>query len=151
MFKFSLEPVLEHRKAIEEKRSREHGEVLSRINRFKGDVHEYEEQVLRSHKAISEGIQRGVNPAYGALFGECIVGARAEMERIEAEIKQLEAEAEKRRLALAESAKARMIIEELRDEEQKKFRAEQARAEQRMFDEVAIREFVTRQREENLA
>ena len=151
MFKFSLRDVLDYREAIEKTRQRAYMESMKGVNQMENEKNELHARIERSRRTLHEGIQRGMSHAYRRLYNQCAVWAETGVKQVEARIARAMVEVEKRRQALAEASKARMILEKLSEKEKADYRKAEDRAEQRMFDELAIREFNISKREEKFA
>jgi len=141
MFRFSLQPVLEHRKAIEEKRQGELSQVVQIIRRREDEI----ATLVAKRKIECESALREpsgpIGSAYRSLLGDWIEWANEDIDRIEKEITVLNFEADRRRTLLAEAAKASMTLEKLQEKEEAEYREEEKKEEQKLFDELALREF----------
>lgn len=148
MFKFKLQPVLDQRKAVEELRQREYHEALRQLT----GLEEKRSEVLRQHDEAREQVVRSIGTRHGGAlrqyFADWSRWVSREIRRMEGEIGSLRAQAERRREALVEAVKQRTMIEKLREREEREWRTEEARAEQKTFDELALREYAGRRREE---
>ena len=151
MFKFSLGPVLQHRELIEEQRQREHKEALDSVTRIKDAMQSISERVDRSIEAIGRGMDGSMSLAERELYEHWLEAARGDMKRLDRALELGEQETAKRREALAEAAKGRLILEQLHDQELKDYRRALELKERKMFDEVALREYSMRRREENVS
>lgn len=146
MFKFSLEPVLEFRQVTEEARQRDLNVALEAIATVEESKTQLEIKIEKSRADQHESVRRDLGRAHLFLYQQWLDWARSELPRLEERIETLTAEAEKRRVALARAAKDRMILDKLKEKELRDYRYEEDRAEQRMFDEIASREFFNRRR-----
>lgn len=150
MFKFSLQPVLEHRNAIEGLRQREYHEVVGQIADLEAQKERFLEQQGEGLRTAAAGAMGPRDMAFRRFFGDWVGWVGAEIDEISHNVLLLSEEAETRRLALAEAAKQKKIMEKLRDKEEEDWKLDEARAEQKLFDEIAIRGFQTKAREEKL-
>lgn len=148
MFRFSLQPVLEHRTTIEEQRQREFAEALTRLEAARERRRQIDGEILRCHARVREGQRSGLDFALRELF-ERWIGAQQQLTvEADASIRKLDDEAQRRRARLIEAVKARKVIERLRERELKDWKREEDRAELKVFDEIAVRDFVTESRRE---
>lgn len=151
MFKFSLAPVLQHRELVEEQRQREHKEALEGVKRIKDAMQAISDRVDRSIEAIGRGMDGSMSLAERELHEHWLEAARGDLERLDRALELGEQETAKRREALAEAAKGRLILEQLHDQELESYRRALELKERKMFDEVALREYSMRRREENVS
>lgn len=151
MFKFSLAPVLQHRELVEEQRQREHKEALDGVTRIKDAMQAISDRVDRSIEAIGRGMDGSMSLAERELHEHWLEAARGDLERLDRALELGEQETAKRREALAEAAKGRLILEQLHDQELESYRRALELKERKMFDEVALREYSMRRREENVS
>jgi flagellar FliJ protein len=147
-FRFSLQAVLDHRRSVEEQRQREFGEALTRLEAARGQRHRIEREIHRRHVQVREGQRGGLDYALRELIERWIDLQRQEAVEVDASIGRLDEEARRRRARLLEAVKARMVLERLRDRELRAFRQEEARAELKVFDEIAVRDYLNEHRRE---
>lgn len=147
-FQFSLEPVLEYRKVIEEKRQRELSQALDALSKLETEKQSLMGGLDKNRDELRRALREGQSYANRLLFENWLNWADARLSRLEGELRTRRAEAEKRRRALAEAAKQTMIMDKLKEHERTEWQRSADRAEQRMFDEVALREFAAARREQ---
>lgn len=153
MFKFTLQSVLEVRCATEEQRRGELARVLDKVAECEIHGTKIQAEIARGARLSREALSRGAPYAYRELFENWIAWGESEMQRLEARLSEFRAEAEKRRLVLAAASRERTILDKLRDKEMQAYRREMDRAEQRHYDDLAIRDYALARRadKENLA
>lgn len=151
MFRFSLQPVLDQRIAQEELRQREHQEIQAVMDRLRQEQEAIEADIERQGESIREQLGRGMTFQIRGLYESWIDFQKQEVRRVGREMDALRDELEKRRLRLVEAARARTLIEKLRDKEEKAWRIEQDRLERIAFDELGSRQFSERRRSEKIA
>jgi len=146
-FVFSLQAVLDHRRTIEEKLQREYGEALSRLEAVSRRRRQVEHDILRCTDEIRHRSQVGLPFAEREIYERWIDACR---EQIEALMKE-----EERHAALVETCRQRLlkavqdltIMEKLCERERAAFRLEEARAELKFFDAIAVRDYVITRRQ----
>jgi flagellar export protein FliJ len=141
MFRFSLQPVLEHRQAIEQRRQRELAEALGRLEAARARRRQVEEETHRRLLQVREGQRKGIGFAQRELIEQWIVALRMDAVKIDASIHALEQEERKRRAALVEALKAQTILDRLREQEWRDWRLQETRAELKAFDAIAVRNY----------
>lgn len=151
MFRFSLESVLDQRRTMEEARQRALAEGRTVVSRLEAERLTLSEKVSLNLFAVQEAIRRGESPAQRELYDNWIEWARDRIARIDRELERARQEVERRRLALVEAAKARMMMDKLREKELEAYRKEEELQERNFFDELASREFDRRRREAKVA
>jgi flagellar export protein FliJ len=148
MFRFTLQAVLDHRLTQEERRQRDWAEALQRVEAARLQRAAIEADIELRFAEIRRGQRDGLALAMRELIERWIAEQQRNALQAEAEIRKLEDEADRRRLALVEAARARLALESLRDQELRDARLRETRAENKAFDEIAIREFLIQSRQE---
>jgi flagellar protein FliJ len=141
MFRFSLQPVIEHRMAIEQRRQRELAEATAKLETARSRRALIDEDLGRRFFQIREGQLKGLSFARRQLIEQWIVALREDATKLEAMIRALEEDERKRRLALIEAVKGRMILDRLREKERGEWMLQERRAELKAFDEIAVRNY----------
>lgn len=146
-FKFSLQPVLEQRLAIEDKRQREYGEAQAKVEAARARQRQAQAEIERWIGEVRR--QLGVMPfAQREMIERWIADQHDRLELLGEEIKMLGQQAEQCRLKLVKAAQDRTVMEKLRESEIKAWRQEEDRAERRFFDELAVRDFIDQKNRE---
>lgn len=149
-FRFSLQPVLEQRQRIEDERQRELGDIQRRLESSRRRVQEIEEDIRRRHESVRENQRKGVRFALRELEERWIQAQRQAALEEQQVIRGLEEQEVQARARLVEAAKGRMVIEKLRERELAQWKLDEARRELKLFDEIAVRDYVNdRRREKN--
>ena len=148
MFKFSLETVLDHRKTVEEALQRSLAQATAILDALQAKKEEVQEKIQTNQSRLSE---IGLDLARRGLHENWLQWAQGEIQRIDHDIKEAETEVEARRGALIEAAKATAIMEKLEEREEQAWRQEEERAEQRQYEELALRKYLMNKRKENVS
>jgi flagellar FliJ protein len=151
-FTFSLEPVLEHRRRLEQNCQRQCGDAMARVEAVRERQQRLQNEIERQHEEIRAG-QRSRHTG-GSAFAlrqmaeRWIVAQRGQVDQLQGAIDRLNEELRVARERLIEAVKDRMVIEKLREKELDAHRRREARAEMKTFDEIAVREYLNEQRRE---
>lgn len=146
MFRFSLAPVLDYREALEQKRQREYAHAMDMVQIIEDEKRQTLLKISESRGKAGDAIREGRPEGEASLHQRWIEWAESDLPRIDREIAGRRSEAEARRLRLIESVRERQVIEKLREIENREYIKQADRAEQQMFDEIALREFYTQRR-----
>ena len=148
-FRFSLEEVLEYRNRIEETRQRELNEIRRRIDYVEGLLGEARERRIHYRQELNEVVSRKRSSGLQRIYLDYLRGLDDLIQRTEAHLEDLRRECDRRRGLLEAAIRERRIMEELRKAELRQYLLEERRAEGRVYDEIAIRKFVTAQQAKN--
>ena len=107
---------------IEEKKQGELNEIHRLLLGRRDEIETLRSKQTSECETAAEGTSTVDAMAYRQLVGEWIEWANEDIERIEREIVLLNFEAERRREALAEAAKATMTLEKLKEKEETEYR-----------------------------
>ncbi len=138
-FKFSLESVLKVRKHQEKvQKQRLANEVLKRseIEQVKQNVQERLETILNSGDA---GLAANIHNV--KLYSTHIQQAHEAMYKLDQQATEVEKKVGEERVKLAEAHKNRHMLEKLKEIEEKLFKKELNRMEQKTMDEIATQSF----------
>lgn len=150
-FVFTLTPVLEARKAAEEKAQREYGVALEEVEARRREQREYLEEAERRRAEVRAAQMQGQPVLMRELYESWIAQRRESAERLTPTIHKLHAKAEQFRLALVKVMQARLVLEKLREREYREWLNAEERSERRRFDEIAIRNYAEEQRRQRAA
>lgn len=141
MFKFKLQPVLEHRRMGEDDAKRRFEAAQRELNEARRELGVVELGILRESERIRRAQKGGMDFMLRSLHENWIAGQRI----LAAHWKKTEAErvkvVEQRRLELIEATRCVKIMEKLYERQERAWRREEDRREQTVFDEIAVREF----------
>lgn len=148
MFKFSLQPVLDHRQAIEERCQREYSLQLTKWQSLEEQREQLVEELDSHAERIRQGQREGMSYARRQLFESWMTKRRVTLAELEETLEQQAQRVERARHYLIDAARQCKIMDKLREREHGEYRLEEARSEGRAFDEIAVRGFNTRRRRE---
>ncbi len=147
-FNFSLQAVLDQRLAQEERMQRDYNQTMAQISAVKRGMHEIEDDIAHWESQVRNE-QAGMAFNQRGLFENWIDVQHDELKKMQEQLERMMKIAEKERQLLIKAMQARTLMEKLRDREYKLFREEADKAEGRMFDEFAVREFAEQRRRKN--
>lgn len=144
-FNFSLQAVLDQRMAQEERMQRDYNQTMAQISAVRRGMHEIEDDITHWEEQVrSDQANMGFNQR--GLFENWIDVQHDELKKMQQQLEQMMKIAEKERQLLIKAMQARTLMEKLREREYKLFREEADKAEGRMFDEFAVRDFAEQRR-----
>lgn len=141
-FEFTLQAVLDHRLTLEEQAQRHYSEAQARVEAAQAEKKEIEADIRARFEQIREHQRRGAGLAWRQLIEQWIDNQRLAIHQLENRIEDLKKEVEKRRQALIKAMQAREVLEQLREQEFEVYRYEEARMEMKLFDEIAVRNYL---------
>ncbi|MEN6625620.1 MAG: flagellar export protein FliJ [Candidatus Sumerlaeia bacterium] len=139
-FNFSLQAVLDQRLAQEERMQRDYNQTMAQISAIKRGIHEIEYDIDRWMEQVQAN-QAAMGFNKRGLFENWIDVQNDELKKMQEQLERMKKIADKERQLLIKAMQARTLMEKLRDRELRLFHEEADRAEARMFDEFAVREF----------
>lgn len=147
-FNFSLQAVLDQRLAQEERMQRDYNQTMAQIGAVKRGMHEIEDDIAHWESQVRND-QMNMGFEKRGLFENWIDVQHDELKQMREQLERMAKIAEKERQLLIKAMQARTLMEKLRDREYKLFREEADKAEGRMFDEFAVRDFAEQRRRKN--
>lgn len=144
-FNFSLQAVLDQRLAQEERMQRDYNQTMAQIGAVKRGMHEIEDDISHWENQV-RGDQANMAFDKRGLFENWIDVQHDELGKMREQLERMMKIAEKERQLLIKAMQARTLMEKLRDREYKLFREDADKAEGRMFDEFAVRDFAEQRR-----
>ena len=135
-FNFRLQGYLNLKSKMEDQRKQEYGQAVAALERERGKLSALEAQRAQTISAFREEISQGINPRLTDSYNNFLTWLKESISKQASRVKQAEAEAERRRAALAEAMKERKMLETLKDKHYMEFVYEQNLAEQKSADET---------------
>jgi flagellar FliJ protein len=138
-FRFRLQAVLRHRLQIEEERQRALATVQQQLTTLTNELKAMDDQVEQANQDLRTNHLVGpVNVGYLTAHRRFIVGVRRQAMLLVQRMALVQKQVDEARLALAEAAKQRKIIEKLREKQLDRWRQEAARKEGDALDEIGM-------------
>ena len=150
-FQFSMEPVLEHRRALEDKAQREYGAAVARLEATRGRKRDIETELESRKQQVRREQQQALPYIMRELIENWIVSLEQHLREVDLEAKRQAVQTEQMRLRLVKAMQNRTVMEKLRDKEMSDFKVTEERSERRRFDEIAIRNYAMERRQEKFA
>ncbi|MCE5228663.1 flagellar export protein FliJ [bacterium] len=139
-FNFSLQAVLDQRLAQEERMQRDYNQTMAQISAVRHRMKDVEDDIARWQVEV-RGEQMRMGFGKRGLYENWIDVQNDELKQLQGQLDRMMQIAEKERQLLIKAMQARTLMEKLREREFKLFREDADRAEARMFDEFAVRDF----------
>lgn len=148
-FAFSLQEVLEYRIRVEEIRQREFAEAQRQVEYVQGLIDRARQTRLDYQTELNEMAIKGTEYAWQELHANYIKGLGNLIAKSEDHLAQLRREMERRRSFLMQAVKDRQVMDELKKQEYRQYLIDEKRLEMKVFDEIAVRNFLMSSREKN--
>ena len=150
-FRFTLQDVLEYRMRLEEMRQREFAEINRQVEHMR-DLISQARALQRNYRAdMVRQAAESRDISFRPVFENYIAALERLVARSLEHLAQLEQELEKARLRLLKASSERQAMEDLRKDEERRYKEQEARAERKIFDEIAIRNYLHPVQEKNAA
>jgi flagellar protein FliJ len=148
-FKFSLEALLRQREWAEKERQRVVSEVLGRMAALEGELQALDLAVKASAEDLRGGRLVGtVDLAFLAAHRRFVQASERKAGEVIQKMREVTKELEVARHSLMEAAKARKVVEKLRERKLAEWKDAQAKAEQQEMDDVGMKLTISGWREE---
>jgi flagellar FliJ protein len=141
VFHFNLQPLLVHRKFIEESRKRELAELERSLDQSRRllDVQRKRENTLL--KEIEEKKKQGSTNSELLLYALAHTRLAEAIENQQQTVRDTERLSNEKRVCLLEAMKNRKALDRLKEKQWREYRREEDRKEQVFISEVAIQQF----------
>ena len=145
MYKFSLEPVLRHRKLIEEDLQKEFGVLKRQLFDEKERLSHFEQVRNRFSGELQQEQVKSISASDILLYANFIQQVSKEIERQSEKILEAEKNVDEKREELIGAMKNRKIIDRLKEKGIKAYVQAMSKKEQSLINEVAINVFNRRE------
>ena len=135
-FFFRLQGHLDLKSKLEDQRKLEYGQAAADLERERAKLNALETQRTEALSAFREDINKNVKPQLAGVYNNYLNRLKESISLQADAVKQAEAEAERRRLALVEAMKERKMLETLKEKHYADYIKEQNLMEQKAADEV---------------
>lgn len=139
-FRFTLEPLYEHRQRLEELSQREFHEVTMRLKAEEEKLGHLRELLAKSHTEADEKKERGETGDLG-LYHSYMEGLKRHIKAQERMISEIGALLERKRVELVEASRNKKVVEVMKERSFNDFNQETAKREQKEADELTIARF----------
>jgi flagellar FliJ protein len=144
-FVFRLDPVLDHRRHLEDLALNELAMRLKAQQDCERQIAWMHEELNRARQDLAEKEIRGIRAQDYILANEYVTVIRLQAMREQARLPVLRLATEQARTKLVEATRARKVLETLKDRHRARWEREQLALEQKLLDEVAVGRFARRQ------
>ncbi|MDR1066928.1 MAG: flagellar export protein FliJ [Clostridiales bacterium] len=134
-FIFKLQKLLTIKEKIEKRAFLEFGAAMSVWEKKKKEKNRLQTSLEKCVEAFRENARAGAKPLEAIMYNGYIDALGANITEKEAEIADAEKQVKLKRLVLAEAAKERRVLENLRDRRREAYLATEQLAERRAIDE----------------
>jgi len=141
MFHFSLEPVLRHRKLIEEELQKEMAATKRRLLAEEEKLLGLEETKGRCLRELQEKQAKGIRALDISLYSDFIGRVTTQIGAQRKTISGIERSLAKKRKKLVQAMKERKTVETLKKNRLKAYQRDARRKEQKWIDEIALTRF----------
>jgi flagellar FliJ protein len=145
MFHFSLEPVLKHRKLIEEELQKEMAATERRLFSEKEKLLRLEETKNRCLRELQEKQKKGIRALDISLYSDFIGRVTTQIGAQHKTISGVERILVKKRKKLVQAMKERKTVDQIKKNRLKAHEREERRKEQKEIDEIALTRFKGRE------
>lgn len=136
-FRFSLEALLEHRRRLEEARQRELASELSALSRLQGQLDALAEAVREEAAALRDGQLVGrVDVSLLTAHRRFVLACERQRGAVLEQMAVARERVERARALLVEAARARKVVERLKERRYSQWKAEVLKAEQAETDDA---------------
>jgi len=138
-FAFKLQSVLRHRTAIEQEKQRLYAHALAAFKDLEDQLKSLNQSMQISNDDIRQNRLVGrLDIGFITAHRRFLLGMQRKAMELVAAMNKAQQEVDRTRLALAEAAKARKVLEKLRETQKSRWQEEVSRKEMIAADEVAM-------------
>lgn len=131
-----MQTLLNLKDKIEKRKELEYGQALAKLEEERRIKRELEGSKKKNIDDFRGGLNEAIKPLDIRSYNQFIDYLKKKIKAQEAVIKKAEAFAETKRLELVEAMKERKTLEALKEKDFEEYKVEEARAEQRIIDEI---------------
>ena len=138
-FKFKLAAVLRHRESVEKERQRDYAVALARQKEIEDQLKAMDQAMQATNDDVRQNHLVGrLDVSFITAHRRFLLGMRQKAMTLAAALAKAQQETEAARVVMAEAAKHRMVLEKLRETQERRWREEMGRKEMMALDEVAM-------------
>ena len=147
-FRFSLQPLLNWKKSLEDQSQMRLAGIMSRLKAKEEEIERLTLQRLASEQRLKEKSERGIQAGEYLLFKQFGESSRKELISKEDEKRKILREIEEERKRLLALTKEKKTLERLKEKQFKEFLSRLGKAEQKRADEASTLKYQPRSGEE---
>ena len=144
VFRFKLEPLLRHRRSIEERFQREMAQLLRERMILQTHLRRMQQTISDSRRDLSDGLVGAVDLDRVGQFARYSGEVRQQAQSMVVRLAALEKAVAQARQKLARATRARKALELLRDRRHEQFKRRLQRIEDAQLDEIAVQRYARR-------
>ncbi len=137
-FQFSLQPVLDARHRVEQKKQREFAEIQARRQELEQQLRTYQSHLASDKSELRADLHGSIDVQALRLRAGASLHVMRKAQRIVLELAGVHKQLERARNDLLEASRQRRAVELLRDKRYEQWLAEQKRVEAAALDEMAV-------------
>ena len=141
MYNFNLEPVLKHRKLVEENLQKELAVLKLSLVNEREKLQTYKESRSKFLVELHRKQEEGTTISDVFLYLPFIEQLSKDIEKQKKNVLELENDVEQKRQDLVEATKKKKTLEKLKDKGLKAYKQEMIKNEQKFLNEVAVNQF----------
>jgi len=138
MFKFNLQPVLNHRQFIEDSLQKAFAQLKERLAKEQDRLADYERQQQNLTEELAQKQRQGTTSSALLLYVNFLDQLKSDLERQRLKVGDLESQMASKREELLEAMKDRKALERFKEKKFTEHRELLAKKEQAFLDEIAI-------------
>lgn len=139
-YQFKLEPLLNHRRFVEDIRQKTFADVEKKVAEAKHIEKCLEEEHLRRAEELKEKMQAPRPASENALYATYLTSLSKRIEEQRQQVQAAEKERDEKRSALLEAVKNRKTLERLKEVRTDQYEQIQLKKEQEFTDEIGIQQ-----------
>ena len=137
---FRLESVRKYRSALEDQAQEELARSLRQKNRLLLSIDAQHADLRAQDRELKRRQQEGLSMAEIDLYETRIHYCRQRCDELRSQLRALDARIVRQREALVEAARARQVMDKLKEQQDATYRQEQEHMERRELDEISLRD-----------
>lgn len=137
---FRLESVRKYRSALEDQAQEELARSLRQKNRLLLSIDAQHADLQAQDRELKRRQQEGLSMAEIDLYETRINYCRQRCDELRSQLRTLDARIVRQREALVEAARARQVMDKLKEQQDATYRQEQEHMERRELDEISLRD-----------
>lgn len=137
-FSFTLQPVLDHRRRLEDQAKQSYAQARTEEARARDELADMEDAFGDGQGEIAKARVAAIDPAEVSAYQRYLDRLKQQIYTQSDLVDQLNIASEEKREGVVEGMKARKVVEKLREKQHDQYKIEFARYEQKQTDEFAV-------------
>jgi flagellar FliJ protein len=140
-YHFNLEPLLDHRKFIEESKQRDFALMQQKFNQAKNRLVDLRNNKIKLYQDFKKRLQSSVQPYEFTMYQSYAARLKYEIEQQKEIINKIEKQVNTARIALLSAMKDRKTLEKIKEKRKENYMRKMAKKEQTLLNEAALLRF----------